>query len=193
MKPYTLIDPYGYALLTSARRYRRIVGRHTTKALLEHPLNEHEYLRATRVGAMHAAFFVVLGFSFTFARGWLIFSWDASKALVTAAWQKQPAQAQATVEATLVIAGTLTLLTLVVDGWGLFHGFKAFVLYALFTLPLVFAVVMRRQIQWVNLLRERHRDDGDVEATPPLLTLGEAASPPGLEKAGKGRGGEDGA
>jgi hypothetical protein len=193
VKLYAITDPIAYAVLTSARLYRRTKWRHTTKVALEHPQNEHEYRRAERAGLVHATLVVAAAFAFVLAWGWLSFSWDALKATTTA-WSEQPQKAQGVVEGTLVLTGALTVVALMTGGWGLLQAVKASVLFGLFTFPLVFAFVLRREIRWCSDASERKaqaRQDnhgGDLPQAGPVLTLGETASPPGLARARQMRG-----
>jgi hypothetical protein len=191
VKPYAISEPVGRALLTSERRYRRIKWRHTTRAALEHPQNQHEYQRAKRAGALHAAILVALALPFTLTHVWAAFSWDALKATV-AAWGELPTKAHGVVEGTFTITAALAMVTLATDGWGLVQAIEACVAYVVLTFPLVFAVVMRDEISWCadpherKALEARHKQqetDGAEGQTTPVLVLGETASPPGLTRA----------
>lgn len=192
VRPYAVTDPIAYAALASRRRYRRTKWRHTTKALLEHPHNEHEYRRAERAGVVHGAFLVVVVFVLALLWGWVSFSRDALKATVRA-WRTHAARAQAVVEGTLALTSGLTLAALMMQGWGLLRAAEAVALFGLLTFPLVAAFVLRREIRWISdpserktLVSQGDDDDGD----PPRLTLGETALPPGVARARRMRGDE---
>jgi hypothetical protein len=193
VKPYAITDPIAYAVRASARRYLQTKWRHTTKAAIEHPQNEHECRRAERTGVGHAVLVVCITFAFVLPWAWLSFSWDALKATTTA-WRERPDKARAVVEGTFAITAALTFLALTTEGWGLLQAVKAAVVFGLFTFPLVFAFVMRREIRWCSDVSERKRlarqdhDGDDPSQDAPLLTLGEAASPPGLARARRMRG-----
>lgn len=192
VKPYAITDPIAYAVLVSARRYRRTKWRHTTKALLEHPHNEHEYRRAERVGIVHGASLLVVVFVLALVWGWVSFSREALKATLSA-WRTQAAQAQAVVEGTLALTSGLTLATLMTEGWGLLRAAEAVVLFGLLTFPLVVAFVLRREIRWISDPSERKAlvsQGGDDEGDTPALTLGETALPPGVARARRMRGDE---
>ena len=123
--------------------------------------------------------------------GWLIFVWDALKTTAKA-WRERPAQAQAVLEGTLMLAIALTVATLIAEGWAALQGVVAFVVFVLLVFPLLCAFVMRREIRWCSDGSERkalRMRDGAAEAVPPL-TLGETASPPGLTRA-RGTRGDD--
>jgi hypothetical protein len=192
VKPYAVTDPTAYAILVSARRYRRTKWRHTTKAALEHPQNEHEHWRAARVGVVHGVLLAAVVFLLALAWGWLSFSWDALKATTTA-WRKQADKAHAVVEGTIAVTAALTALAMMTEGWGLLQAVKVSVAFGLLTFPVVFSFVFRREIRWCSDASEkkalaRQDDDGD---DPPLLTLGETAIPPGLASARGTRGDDD--
>jgi hypothetical protein len=193
VKPYAITDPIAYAALASRRRYRQTRQRHTTRAALEHPLNEHEYRRAERAAVAHGALLVAVVFALALVWGWLSFSWDALKATATA-WRTQAAKAHAVAEGTIALTTGLTLLALTTEGWGLLQAVKEYVVFALLTFPLVFAFVLRREIRWCSdpserkaLAHQRKDDGGDW----PLLMLGETALPPGVVRARRMRGDED--
>lgn len=195
VKPYVMTDPVAYAALVARRLYRQAKWRHTTKAAVEHPLNEHEQRRARRAAVVRSAPVVALVFAAALAWGWLRFSWDALRATADAS-RKQPDRARAALEGTLGLTAALTVGTLMAEGWGLMQGVKAVVLFALLTFPLVVALVMRHEIRWCSDARERkaltRRGGGsdDQPSATPLLVLGETASPPGLARA-RGTRGDD--
>jgi len=189
-----MTDPVAYAALVARRLYRQAKWRHTTRAAVEHPLNEHEQRRAKRAAVVRSAPVVALVFAAALAWGWLRFSWDASRATVAAS-RNEPRRARAALEGTLGLTAALTVVTLMAEGWGFLQGAKAVVLFALLTFPLVVALVMRREIRWCSDTRERkalRRGDSsdDQLSTAPLLVLGETESPPGLVRARGTRGDE---
>lgn len=188
LKPYAIIDPIAYAALVSRRRYRRTKWRHTTNAVLEHPLNEHEYRRAARTGSAYAAVLAAAVLVFALVWGWLSFSWDALR-VTAAARRERPGQAWAVVEETLVLAAVLTLAGLMMEGWAPVRGVEGFVAFVLLVFPLACAFVMRREIQWCSDASEKNRPDEASHSVPPLM-LGETASPPGLTRARETRGDE---